>query len=1003
MTQLHRARLSPPRYVVALLCLIGPVSPAASQTVPPGAPGSFASTVSGSSVTLTWTAPATGGAPSGYTLDAGTGPGQSNVGSFPVGNTTVVTVTAPNGTYFVRVRATNSAGSSGPSNEITVVVGGAVPLPGQPLDLLATVSGARVTLTWQAPVSGGPPTGYVIDAGTVSGAANIGSFPVGASLTFSADAPPGTYFARVRALNASGSGPASNEVTIVVGGAASPGAPQNLQFTVSGGSVTLTWGAPAAGGPPSGYVIDAGSSAGSSNLGSFPQGNVTSVTVQAPPGTYYVRVRAQNAAGSGPASNEVVITVGGTPTSIDGTWNGTTSQGREFSFIVANSRVTTTLIGGQFGSCGTSAQKTGLNHAVSPGSLSFSEPSTIGSLGFSVNGTFAGIADASGSASITATPIPGVGGCSGTINVTWSAVNAGTGMPFKPGAPGSVTFGVQGTQVTINWIASSVGGAPSSYSIEIGTSSGASNAGTFTATATTFATTLPPGAYFARVRGVNASGTSGPSAEVQFTISDPPQAPVNLAAQVSGLTVTLTWSAPPAGSAPTGYRVEIGTSAGASNTVDVANATTQYSNSTLAEGTYYARVRASGAGGVGPASNEVTFAIVTGPGGNFNGTWNGTTAQGIQFAFIVSADKMTFLQGGGRITQGCSVETTNSSLTVAVVNASFNHQGSTPSGGVGLRAVGTFASVTSASGTLTVNSSVPGCSGSTSTTWTAANSGVGAPILPYAPFNFQYSFSGGGVNFTWQAGGSGYLGGSVTSYDIEIGTTSGGSQVGVFSSATTSYQHNGLAPGTYYARVKGRNASGTGLASSQVTFTVVALPGMPGPLSFSATTVSVTLNWTAPSSGGTTTSYDVEIGTSSGASDVGVFITTLLSYTRGFIGPDSQLTYYARVKARNQGGTGPPSNEVIFALAPGYAPLGTTTINGSTATINWTAPTSGGPVTEYKLDIGTTFGDDDIGSFTTSNTSYQVMGLATGTYWVTLTPRNPYAAGTAAYSNFYVP
>jgi hypothetical protein len=57
----------------------------------------------------------------------------------------------------------------------------------------------------------------VVEAGTVSGASDLGIVPTGnLDTTFSTRVPPGTYFVRVRAANAFGHSAPSNEVTIVV-------------------------------------------------------------------------------------------------------------------------------------------------------------------------------------------------------------------------------------------------------------------------------------------------------------------------------------------------------------------------------------------------------------------------------------------------------------------------------------------------------------------------------------------------------------------------------------------------------------------------------------------------------------------------------------------------------------------------------------------------------------------------------------------------------------------
>ena len=92
-----------------------------------------------------------------------------------------------------------------------------------------------------------------------------------------------------------------------------PGPPRNLTALVGGGTVVLTWSAPSSGGAPSSYVIQAGSSSGSSDLASFDTGNIDQsfTATDVPAGTYFVRVRARNATSTSDASNEVVIVVGG--------------------------------------------------------------------------------------------------------------------------------------------------------------------------------------------------------------------------------------------------------------------------------------------------------------------------------------------------------------------------------------------------------------------------------------------------------------------------------------------------------------------------------------------------------------------------------------------------------------------------------------------------------------------------------------------------------------------
>ena len=92
----------------------------------PGTPLDLVASVDGSTITLQWSAPATGPRPTGYVLEAGSASGRSNLFVSPTGSG-AVSFTAKNaeaGTYFVRVRATNTHGTSEPSNEVMVVVGG---------------------------------------------------------------------------------------------------------------------------------------------------------------------------------------------------------------------------------------------------------------------------------------------------------------------------------------------------------------------------------------------------------------------------------------------------------------------------------------------------------------------------------------------------------------------------------------------------------------------------------------------------------------------------------------------------------------------------------------------------------------------------------------------------------------------------------------------------------------------------------------------------------------
>jgi len=271
-----------------------------------GTPTDMAASVAGTRVTLSWRPPASGAAPRSYVIDVGTASGASNIAqNYDVGDALSVAGDLGKGTYYARVRATTTAGLSASSNEVRFSVGKRLRTPGS---LAVNWTGTTATLSWTAPAADGVDevaTSYVVEAGTSPGASNVGSLNVGNTTTFQADVPSGTYYVRVRALNDVGESDASDDVEVRAPG--TPDAPSQLASNGSSGDVNLSWAAPQGGYAPSGYVIEAGSAPGLNDLASLSVGTITSFTTTAPPGVYYVRVRAFNDRGTSGPSNEVVV------------------------------------------------------------------------------------------------------------------------------------------------------------------------------------------------------------------------------------------------------------------------------------------------------------------------------------------------------------------------------------------------------------------------------------------------------------------------------------------------------------------------------------------------------------------------------------------------------------------------------------------------------------------------------------------------------------------------
>jgi glucose/arabinose dehydrogenase len=184
----------------------------ADPTAVPAPPANLTAQIDNSTVTLGWQAGTGGGPTLAYQLEAGSTRGASDILVAEQFSAGLVVGGVPSGLYFVRVRATNAAGMSAPSNEVVVRVGcGGAPLA--PTGLAFQVAaGGVVTLTWTPT---GESTNHVVEAGSGPGLTNIAAFTVGGS-PMTAVAPSGTYYVRIRGITSCGLTPPTNEVVVVV-------------------------------------------------------------------------------------------------------------------------------------------------------------------------------------------------------------------------------------------------------------------------------------------------------------------------------------------------------------------------------------------------------------------------------------------------------------------------------------------------------------------------------------------------------------------------------------------------------------------------------------------------------------------------------------------------------------------------------------------------------------------------------------------------------------------
>jgi fibronectin type 3 domain-containing protein len=234
----HRfEKLVMPLFGIVFL-LLGLTGCGGGTTTAPAAPAGVAATASTSQATISWTA--SPGAAS-YTIYYGPTAGvtkatATNTVSNVTGTSSTVAGLLDGSTYYFVVSATNGAGESGVSSEVS-----ATPLA-KPTGTTVTAGDGQVTVAW-TPVTGA--TSYTIYYATSAGVTTATGTPFANAVT--PQAITGltngtTYYFVVVAHNSSGSSILSSEKSATP--AATPQPPPNptgVTATAGTGQVTVTW------------------------------------------------------------------------------------------------------------------------------------------------------------------------------------------------------------------------------------------------------------------------------------------------------------------------------------------------------------------------------------------------------------------------------------------------------------------------------------------------------------------------------------------------------------------------------------------------------------------------------------------------------------------------------------------------------------------------------------------------------------------------------------------
>jgi len=567
-----------------------------------------------------------------------------------------------------------------------------------------------------------------------------------------------------------------------------------------------------------------------------------------------------------------------------------------------------------------------------------------------------------------------------SMNGPWSGVSEPTTIdissPSQPGVPQDPGVYTSQTLVTFNWAAATDGTSGSgvaSYDLQVGAAPGASDRfdGNVGNVLTRAVTGLNGQQLYARVRARDQAGNvgqwSGDSDGILIdTIAPGQPGPVtDTGAYTSSTSVVFSWTAAAdLGTTPSGiasYDLQVGTAPGASNVFNqnVGNVLTKAVPGANGQ-TLYARVRArDNAGNMGPWSLVsdgilVDTAAPTAPGRPADaGAYTSSTL--VRFDWTVATD-------------------TGSGV------ASYDLQvGTTPGGSDRFNAnVGNVLTQT-----------VPGSNGQTLYArvrardrtgnvgpWSLVSDGIlidtAAPTAPGRPTDIGAYTSSTLVRFNWTAAAD--TGSGVASYDLQVGTTPGGSDrfnanVGNVLTQTVPGS-NGQ---TLYARVRARDNAGNvgpwSLVSDGILIDTAAptAPGRPTDIGAYTSSTLVRFNWTAAADTGSgIASYDLQVGTTPGGDDrfnasVGNIRTKTV---RGLNGQ----TLYARARARDGAGNMGPwslvSDGILIDTARPTTPATPTDAGAFTSStsvrFDWTAASdTGSGVASYDLQVGTSPGASD--------------------------------------------
>ncbi len=853
-------------------------------------------------------------------------------------------------TYYYRVRAYNSNGTSGSSNVISIIT-----VPADPTAAAASnISSATFTANWNSSTGA---TEYLLSVATdalfanaVAGwtdvnVGNVTTYNVNTNINSSTN-----YYYRVKAKNINGVSGYSGNIILLTAPAASVA---TAATTVTNSSFSANWNSVSG---ATGYYLDVSTNS-NFTAGNFITGynnldvsNVTTYSVSSNLNagiTYYYRIRSYNSGGTSGNSNiSSLETIPESPLEKPATLIASTS-------FTANWYSAT-------GAAGYKIDVSTSSGFAAGSFVSGYENKDVGNVtSFDINTNLT-----EGTTYYYRIRSYNSGGASGN-----SGVKSLITLSLPPTANNATTVGP--TKFTANW--TSVSGA-TGYSLDVSTDnlfgsffSGYNNLNT--GNVTSFEVTGLSGGmvYYFRVRAFNGSGSSSNS-NTKSVITLSPAPSTSAATVISSSGFTANWNS---STGALGYFLDVATDAAftsliaAYNNKDVGNVTS-YSVTGLSAGTnYYYRTRANNASGqsynstsvlvttIPPDPVELAASSITN--NSFIANWNASS--GVTGYYIDIATDNGFLGPVAGYNNKNIGNVTSYSITGLSANKDYYYR---------VRAYN--------------SGGTSGNSGTISLTTTPN-------LVPVPSLNPASSVTSTSFRASWNASSG------ATKYYLDVSTVndfsayvSGWQNVDVANVLTYNVNTNITAGNIYYFRVRAYNSSGTSGNSNVIMVKTIPLP----PVEQAASALSSSnfdANWNTSSGA---TGYYLDVATDVGfTSFVSGFNNRDLGNVNTFTvtGLTGGTAYHYRIRAYNTGGISTSSGTIDVRTSAGGTVIATaaTSINGVSFTANWDAyPTATG----YILDVSTssTFA---AGAFVTgfqnrnlgNATSYNVTGLTEGTLY----------------------